>query len=409
MKLKLLKDAQIEGKTILYKSPYDIGVKKDEQGNYVVKDTARIEATLPTLKYLLEKNCKVVIHTWVKRPDGKVVEELRTTPHATALSELIGQPVLKANDCVGEEVRKMIKNMKPKELLMLENTRFHPEEMIDDTDFAKELAKNGDFIVFDGFPQAHRIHASTTGVLKHLPSCVGLYFQKEFESLTNLVKNPQKPFVTIIGGAKVSDKIDAIFNLGKSADKILTGGVVANVFLKALGKEMGDSYMEDVFVDKVKKEEKDWVEYAKEILSKYPNYVITPLDLIVADSIEDPKETKLVNVTNSAELVPPGWAALDIGPKTQELYKKIISAAKTVYWNGPLGMFEDARFAEGSMVIANAIEPLDADTTAGGGDTIEVIRKYSDPTKYDHISLAGGAGLEILSGKELPTISYLSE
>src|SRR3989344_4625678 len=248
MKLKTLESVDLKGKTILYRAPYDIDVK-EVNGVLELVDDMRIKTTLPTLQDLLKENCKIVILTYVGRPDGKVVEKLRTTPHAKRLSELLNHPVAKVDHCIGPEVEEKISKMQPGDILMLENVRFHSEEMIDDDAFAKKLASGKDIIVFDGFPQAHREHASTTGIERHLPAVAGLYLQQEVEMLTNLLVNPERPFTVIIGGAKISDKVDAVNNLLEIADKVLVGGAVANVFLKAAGREMGASFLEDVFVD----------------------------------------------------------------------------------------------------------------------------------------------------------------
>src|SRR3989344_3774797 len=310
MKLRTLKDVDVRGKTILYRAPYDIGVEEVD-GKLVVKDDLRIKGTLPTLRYLIEQNCKIVILTYVQRPDGQIVEKLRTTPHAKRLSELLGKPVDKADDCVGEKVEAKIAQMKPGELLMLENVRFYKEENEDDDEFAKQLAQGKDLIVFDGFPQAHRIHASTTCIERHLPAVAGLYLESEVKMLSKLLESPERPFTVIIGGAKISDKVDAVNNLLKIADKVLVGGAVANVFLKAQGHELGSSFVEDVFVDEKKREKKDWVVYAKEILETYKDKIICPTDLVISDGVS----TKVINIT--FDKVPENWAALDIGPETQ--------------------------------------------------------------------------------------------
>ena len=383
MKLRSLKNTNVSGKTVLYRSPYDIGVK-ETNGILEITDPSRIKATLPTLKYLLAQNCKIVILTYVKRPDGKVVENLRTTPHAKALSKLLNRPVKKVNECVGENVQKEIANLLPQEILMLENTRFHPEEMVDDDNFAQKLAKNGEIVVFDAFPQTHRLHASTTGILRHLPSCAGFYLEKEIKMLTQVVTNPQKPLTIIIGGAKISDKVDAINNLLPIADTILLGGGVANVFLKAQGKEVGNSYLEDTFVDKVKKEKKDWVQYSQEILKKAGGKIQVPTDFAISNS-----------------------RILDIGPETQEAFAKIITQSKTVFWNGPMGKFEDERFAKGSKAVMKAISKVKGTTVVAGGDTIEAVRKYGHLKNFTHISLAGGATLEFLAGTKLPALEML--
>lgn len=425
--LRLLKDLPKEylgGKTVIYRSPYDIGTKKLPTGEYGIKDDSRIKATLPTLEYLIDLGCKIVILTWVGRPDGKVVEELRTTPHAKALSDLLGRPVQKADDCVGEVIKKQIASLKEGELLMLENTRFHPEEMVDDDGFAKELAKNGELVVFDGFPQAHRIHASTTGILRHLPGVVGFYMEREVDQLAKLMQNPQRPFTCIIGGVKISDKVDAINNLINIADVILIGGGVANVFLKAEGKSMGDSFIEDIFVDKVKKEKKDWVEYAKKIIAKtkkikvYPfklsldikiHKIIFPHDLLISNNKDSPQEIQMATAHENLDVVPMGWMALDIGTKTEKIFREIIMQSKSVFWNGPMGLFENENFSHGTKSVAESMLLVKGSTVISGGDTIEAAAKFIDTSKISHVSLAGGTSLVILSGKKLPCLELLKK
>src|SRR3989344_5118155 len=336
MQLKTLDSIDLKNKTVLYRAPYDIGVK-EVNGILEVSDDLRIRATIPTLQYLLEKNCKIVVLTYVKRPDGQVVEKLRTAPHGRRLARLLGRPVVQADDCVGSVVLEKIKKMKSGDILMLENVRFHKGEMEDDDEFAKKLCEGKDVVVFDGFPQAMRIHASTTGIERHLPAIAGLYLQHEVEMLSHLLEKPARPLTIIIGGAKISDKIDAVNNLLNIADKILVGGAVANVFLKAQGRELGSSFVEDVFVDKIKREKKDWVLCAKEILEKYQNKIICPEDLIVSDG----QNTKVIG----AEKIPAGWMGLDIGPKTIEVFESILQKSKTAFLAGPMGKFEDERFA----------------------------------------------------------------
>ncbi len=254
--------------------------------------------------------------------------------------------------------------------------------------------------MFDGFPQAHRIHASTTGIERHLPSVAGLYLQQEVEMLSTLLENPVHPFVVIIGGAKISDKVDAINNLLNMADIFLVGGAVSNVFLKAQGYELGSSFVEDVFVDKVKREKKDWVEDARDILKQAESLgkkIICPSDFIISDGVSQ----KVIDID---EGVPQGWMALDIGPKTQQNFSKIISESKTVFINGPMGKFEDEKFTQGSKAILTAMKDMNGETIIAGGDTIDVARKYFKLEDYSHISLAGGATLEFLAGKELPAL-----
>jgi len=399
MKLKTLDSVNLKGKTVLYRAPYDIEVKK-VNGVLEPADDIRIRATITTLKYLLKENCKIVILTYVGRPDGEVVEELRTTPHAKRLSDILNRPVVKAGDCIGPEVDKKISQMQSGDILMLENVRFHSEEMIDDDNFAKELCKGKDLIVFDGFPQAHRMHASTTGIERHLPAIAGLYLQHEVEMLSHLLEKPARPLTIIIGGAKISDKIDAVNNLLNIADKILVGGAVANVFLKAQGRELGSSFVEDVFVDKIKREKKDWVLCAKEILEKYQNKIICPEDLIVSDG----QNTKVIG----AEKIPAGWMGLDIGPKTIEVFESILQKSKTAFLAGPMGKFEDERFAAGSKAVITAMKKVQGETILAGGDTIIMTRRYGKLEDYTHVSLAAGATLEFLAGKELPALKALT-
>ncbi len=406
MKLKTLNNIDIKNKTILYRAPYDIGVR-EVNGKLEVTDDIRIRVTLPTLEYLLKENCKIVILTYVKRPDGRIVDKLRTTPHAKKLSELLNRPVDKVNDCIGPIVEEKVNKMKGGDILMLENVRFYKEEMTDDDIFAKKLCFGKDLIVFDGFPQAMREHASTTGIERYLPAVAGFYLIDEINMLSNLLKNLNKPFTVIIGGAKISDKINSINNLLKIADKVLVGGAVANVFLKAQGKILGDSFIEDVFVDEKKREKKDWVLYAKDILQSSGNKIVCPEDLIISDGIS----TKVVDI--NVEEIPAGWMALDIGPKTQKSFSDIIKKSSTVFLGGPMGKFEDERFTQGSISVFSAMKDIkkniSSETIIAGGDTINVIRKYGNLEDYSHISLAGGATLEFLAGKELPALIPLIE
>ena len=395
----------MQGKTVLYRAPYDIELKV-VAGSLVVADDMRIQATVPTLQYLLKENCKIVILTYVGRPDGKVVEELRTAPHAKRLSELLNYPVSTVDDCFGTSVDEKISNMQPEEILMLENVRFHPEEMTDDDEFAKKLCIGKDIIVFDGFPQAHRMHASTTGILRHLPAVVGLYLESEVNMLSQLLENPKHPFTVIIGGAKISDKVEAVSNLLKLADTIIVGGAVANVFLKSEGRPMGSSFIEDVFVDKVKREKKDWVEEARNITIQAKSLnkkIVIPKDVLISDG----NAQKIIDI--SKEEVPTGWMALDIGPETEKEYALIIGKSEMVFINGPMGKFEDEKFSHGSQAIIDAMKNKEAGTIIAGGDTIDMVRRYGNLQNYSHVSLAGGATLEFLAGKTLPALVPLTE
>ncbi len=404
MRLKTLKDINLKNKTVLYRAPYDIETK--QVGDvFMLEDDMRIRATLPTLKHLLDADCKIVILTYVGRPDGKVVEELRTTPHAKKLSELLDRPVAKADDCIGPLVLEKISAMQSKDILMLENVRFYQEEMVDDDAFAEKLCAGKDLIVFDGFPQAHRMHASTSGIERHLPAVAGMYLEMEVNMLSNLLEKPEHPFTVIIGGAKISDKVDAIRNLLKIADTILVGGAVANVFLKAVGFALGSSFIEDVFVDKAKREKKDWVEDAGEILKEAETLgkkIIIPKDLVISDNIS-------IKVVSAPEGVPEGWRALDIGLQTQSEFSDVILKSKTVFLAGPIGKFEDEKFSTGSKAVLMAMKNVDGSTIIAGGDTIGMVRKYGNLEDYSHVSLAAGATLEFLAGKELPALVPLMQ
>jgi len=403
MKLRDLKTTDVSGKTILYRAPYDIDVV-EKDGILEVSDSLRIEATIPTLEYLIKENCKIVILFYVGRPDGQIVEKLRTNPHAKCLSKLLGRPVEKIDDCIGDGVSEKISSMKPQDILMLENVRFHSEEMTDDDEFSEKLCVGKDLVVFDGFPQAHRKHASTTGIERHLPSVAGFYLDSEVKMLSGLLENPGRPFTVIIGGAKISDKIDAMNNLLSTADIFLIGGAVANIFLKANGRKLGSSFVEDVFVDKAKREKKDLVEVAKEILKKAEELgkkIIIPTDVLISDG----KETRILDVLNSD--VPEGWMALDIGPETEKIFSETIQKSKTIFINGPMGKTTGGEFIKGSKSIIEAMKSTSGETIIAGGDTIDVFRKYGNLKDYTHVSLAGGATMEFLAGQELPALKAL--
>lgn len=403
---KTIRDVELEGKRVLYRSPYDINII-EKDGRLEVIDDSRLQATLPTLNYLLGKNCKIGIVTYVKRPDGQVVEKWRTEPIARRLSEIINLPVKTVRDCLGKEVQQAVMSLKGGEILMLENTRFHKEEMVDDDDFARELSKPFEVIVQDGFPQIHRIHASITGIARHLPAVMGFYLEKEITELNKLLKSPERPFLVIIGGAKISDKIDAISNLISIADKILVGGGVANNFVKAAGYKVGNSYLEDVYVDKAKKKKKDFLKLAKELLRKYPERIILPKDFVACDNIENPQRCQVINLETEEIKEDLGFA--DLGPKTIAAYSEIINTAETVFWNGPLGVFEVKELSHGTKAITEAVANCPGKTIIGGGDTIVAIRRFSSEDKFTYISLAGGATLEFLAGKNLPGIEVLQD
>lgn len=419
MNKKTLKDVDLKNKKVILRVAYDISLK-EKDGKWIVPNDTRIRATLPTIKYLLDQNCRLILLSWLKRPGGKVVEKYRMDPVAEKLSEILGQKVLKLNDCVGEEVEKAVEKMKPREIIMLENVRFHPEEENNDPQFAQKLASLGEIVVFDAFAQSHRIHASTVGILKYLPSVAGFLLEKEIDILSKILKSPKKPLVVVLGGAKISDKVGALKNLMKIADIILIGGALANIFFKAQGIRVAKSLIEDVFVDKAKKEKVDSLAVANQLLLEakdqkvnleYPkplDFIQLPLDLVAADKIEEEAQTKIIDFSKKEE-IPSDWLFLDIGPKTIELFKNIIEKAKTIFWNGPMGYFELEKFALGTREIAQAITSSKALSVIGGGDTEKVVKMFNLEGQFDFVSTGGGASLEFLSGQPLPAVEALPD
>ncbi|PIY95693.1 MAG: phosphoglycerate kinase [Candidatus Kerfeldbacteria bacterium CG_4_10_14_0_8_um_filter_42_10] len=414
---KTIKDIDVSGKRVLLRIAYDI-TPKEVDGKMVIKNDARIRATLPTIEYLLERNCSLVLLSWLKRPGGKVVEEYRMNPVAEKLAEILGRPVKKMDDCVGPEVEKAVKAMRPGEIIMLENVRFHPEEEKEDPAFAKQLADLGELIVFDAFAQSHRVHSSTTGILKQKEAVAGFLVEKELNVLSALLENPKRPFVVVLGGAKISDKLDTIINLLDKADALLIGGALSNTFLKAKGVNVESSFIEDVYVNIAKGEKKDYLTLAKELLEKTSGqktsfkdipdlkFLQLPPDLAAAEKIEENVASKVVDLTEG-ETLPPGWTYLDIGPKSAELFSQAIQQAQTIFWNGPMGYFEIDEFAKGTEKVANAIVESKATSVIGGGDTEKIVKMFKLGGKFSHVSTGGGASLEFLAGKKLPAIELL--
>jgi len=387
-----IKDLDLNGKRVLMR--VDFNVPLDDKLS--ITDDIRIKATLPTIKYALDKGAKLILMSHLGRPDGKVIAKFSLAPCAARLAELLGKPVKMAKDCIGPEVKAMVDGLKSGECLLLENLRFHAEEEANDANFAKELASLGEVYVNDAFGTAHRAHASTEGVTKYLKSAAGFLLEKEIEYLEGKVTNPAKPFVTILGGAKVSDKIGVIENLLNKADSILIGGGMAYTFYAAQGKSIGAS-----------KVEKDKIEIAKSLLEKAKQKnvnIVLPVDNVIADKFDANANTKIVD-----DQIPDGWMGLDIGPKTIEVFKGVLKSAKTIVWNGPLGVFEMDKFAKGTEEVAKYIASLPAISIIGGGDTAAAIAKFKLEDKMTHISTGGGASLEYLEGKVLPGIKALTD
>ncbi|MGB9875794.1 MAG: phosphoglycerate kinase, partial [bacterium] len=372
----------------------DFNVPLDKKTGAITDDT-RIRASLPTINYLLSQNARVILMSHLGRPDGQVVESLRMDKVARRLGELLGKEVLVTGDCVGSDVETLALGLKDGQVLMLENLRFHPEEEKNDPAFAQKLARLGEIYVNDAFAAAHRAHASTEGVAHFLPSCAGFLMQKEYDYLSKVLENPAKPLLAITGGAKVSDKLKLLLNLLSRVNVLLIGGGMAYTFLKARGLQIGTSLCENELVEK-----------AKEIMveaSKAGVELFLPLDLVVAKDLNNPSDHLVV----PAEQIPAEYGGVDIGPKTRELFKEKIKQAKTIVWNGPVGVFEIPPFDQGSRAIALALAESAALTIVGGGDTAAAVEKFGLADKISHVSTGGGASLEFLEGRSLPGIEVL--
>ncbi|MDD5100928.1 MAG: phosphoglycerate kinase [Syntrophales bacterium] len=388
-----LRDNELRGKRVLVR--VDFNVPMDKQGN--ITDDMRIRAALPTVRHLIDRGAKALLISHLGRPKG-VTEGLRMDPIAKRLAELLGCPVIKLDDCVGEEVEAAIAKMTNGEVAMLENVRFHPEEEANDVAFAKRLAALADVYVNDAFGTAHRAHASTEGVARILPGVCGFLIQKELEIMGKSLDDPRRPFVAIIGGAKVSSKIMVIRNLARKVDTLIIGGGMVYTFLKAQGIEVGKSLVEEKFLAEA---EGIWTE----LKAMTRLQLIIPLDVVIAAEAAAGAPTKVVPI----DRIPPDRMGLDIGPETVERFKAAIRTAGTIIWNGPLGVFEIEEFAKGTNEIAAALASSKAVTIIGGGDSASAVEKAGVADRITHISTGGGASLEYLEGKELPGIAILKE
>lgn len=417
MNLRKVNATAVKNKKVLLKVDYNTPTKTNRDKQVVMDDT-RIKITLPTLKFLIEQKAKIILTSHFGRPGGKVVEALKMDPIAQHLEKLIGKKVNKIAVSVGKEAEQAVTEMQPGDILMLENSRFNPGEKKNDLDFAKQLASLADVFVNDAFSASHRAHASVVGVTKYLPAYAGFALYEEVEMLASLSKKPKRPFVAIVGGAKISDKVEAIKNLSQIADVVLVGGGVANNFIKAEGIEVFHSYLEDKPAD-TKKENISFVAVAEELMESTKTQkmmlhgyiplpkIIYPADVVAADDIDNPKSKKVIDLTNFEDERKKSWMYLDIGPKTQRLFRDIILEAQTIFWNGPMGVFEQPDFEEGTKAIATAIAKSSAETILGGGDTINAIHHLGLEDRYDYLSAAGGASLEFLGKKTLPGLEPL--
>ncbi len=392
MQLNTVKEASLAGKRVLIRVDFNVPVK-----NGVVTDSTRIKAALPTIKYILDNGASLVVMSHFGRPKGQKNPEFSMAPIRAEFEKLLGKPVRLAPDVIGPEVEKEVKALKPGEVLLLENVRFYPEEEKNDPTFAKTLASYGDLYVNDAFGTAHRAHASTEGVSHYLPSYAGFLIEKEVKYMAPLLENPEHPFVAIIGGSKVSSKITVLESLVKTCDTIVIGGGMAYTFDKVLGYSVGKSLVEDDYLETAK----NFLEAAKEKGVK----VILPVDHYCAESFSEDAKPILVDSRN----IPDNLMGLDIGPKTVELIEQAIKDAKTVVWNGPMGVFEFASFAKGTEEVARALANSNAISVVGGGDSVAAINKFGLADKITHVSTGGGASLEFLEGKVLPGIKALEK
>ncbi|MDD5312528.1 MAG: phosphoglycerate kinase [Dehalococcoidia bacterium] len=389
---KSIRDVEVTGKRVLVR--VDFNVPLDPRTNEIMDDS-RIIAALPTIWYLIQHEAKIILCSHLGRPDGKVVESLRLTPIAERLSQLTNLPIYTVSDCIGAKVKKAVSKLKNGDILLLENLRFHPEEEANDPNFAKALADLADIYVDDAFGTAHRAHASTYGVAKFLPAYAGILLEKEIKALGNLLNNAQHPFAVLLGGAKVSDKIKLINNMMDKVEMLLVGGGMAATFLKAQNYGVGISSVEEDKMDLANK----LVETAKQHNIK----LLLPLDVIVADAINDQARPSIAPVT----MVPPNKYIVDIGPQTIELFTESLKQCRTIFWNGPMGVYEIPQFSRGTKAMAELLANLSATTVVGGGSTAEIVIDMHLGFKMTHVSTGGGASLSFLEGKSLPGVDVL--
>ena len=386
---KTVRDIDVNGKKVLVRVDFNVPLKDG-----AVSDDTRIRGALPTIQYLLEKGAAVILCSHLGRPKGVADPKYSLKPVAEYLKGLVSNPVFFAEDCVGEAAEKAAAALKPGEILVLENTRYHAGEEKNDLELAKGLADLADIYVNDAFGTAHRAHSSTEGVTRFKPGVAGFLLEKEIQYLSSAVENPKRPFVAILGGAKISDKIGVIKNLLNKADKVLIGGGMANTFFAAQGYDMADSLVQE-----------EAIETAKEVLASGSDKLVLPVDMVIANAFDNDAEKKCVDTGN----VPAGWRVLDIGPKTVECYSKLVADAATVVWNGPMGVFEMPEFAKGTFAVAKAVADSNAISIIGGGDSVAAIQQSGLADKVTHISTGGGASLEMLEGIALPGVAALQD
>ena len=392
MNKKSVRDIDVKGKKVFVRVDFNVPLE-----NGAITDDTRIRETLPTIRYLIERGAKIILASHLGRPKGQVVEELRLTPVAARLSELLGKPVSKANEAAGEAVKAQADALNEGDVLLLENVRFYEGEEKNDPALAKAFAELADVFVNDAFGAAHRAHASTEGIAHHLPAVSGLLMEKELDVLGKALNNPDRPFTAIVGGSKVKDKIDVINKMIEIADNILIGGGLSYTFFKAQGYEIGQSLCDDSKLDLTL----EFIEKAKKLGKK----LYLPVDVVVSDDFSASANTNIVGVDG----IPADWEGIDIGPQTREIYADVIKNSKLVVWNGPMGVFEIEPFSHGTRAVAQACAETSAYTVIGGGDSAAAAEKFHLADKMDHISTGGGASLEFMEGKALPGVVALND
>ncbi len=386
---KTVRDVDVNNKKVLVRVDFNVPIKDGKVG-----DDTRIRAALPTIQYLLDHGAAVILCSHLGRPKGEVMPEYSLLPVSRYLAELMGRPVKFAESCVGPVAERVAAELKPGEVLLLENTRFLPGETKNDPEMARQLASLADLYVNDAFGSAHRAHASTEGVAHYLPAVAGFLMEKEIQYLGQAIENPDRPFVAILGGAKISDKIGVIRNLLNKADQVLIGGGMANTFFKAQGYPVGDSLVED-----------DALDTARALIAEGGSRLRLPVDVVIADRFEPDATSRIMSMA----AIPEGWRIMDIGPETVQLFSKVIREAATIVWNGPMGVFEFPRFAEGTFNIARAIADANATSIVGGGDSVAAVTQAGLADRITHLSTGGGASLEMLEGILLPGLAALQD
>ncbi len=389
MNKKTVRDVYLKRKRVLMRVDFNVPMQNGQ-----ITDETRIRASLPTIQYVLDQGAALILMSHLGRPKGGFEAEFSLKPASEVLAGLLGRPVQMAPDCIGPQVEGMVRALKPGQVLMLENTRFHPEEERNDPEFARQLAALAEIYVNDAFGSAHRAHASTEGVAHFLPAVAGFLMEQELEYLGRATSTPEHPYIVILGGAKISDKIAVVEHLLGKCDTLIIGGGMANTFLAARGYDMQESLVEAGAMD-----------MARAVMARAGERLLLPVDAVVAEAFEAEAQARIVNV----DQVPAGWRVMDIGPQSIQRFRAALQGARLIVWNGPMGVFEMPRFAEGTFAMARLLAESGAITVVGGGDSVSAVKKAGVATQITHVSTGGGASLEFLEGKELPGVAVLQD